>query len=246
MPIQSMGICHIGDGRSGGQSPTMIEDHIKDRLEAEIRLQKREMKELSLASGLGETYVRDALRRGRGKLEHLFKVAAELGKTREWLLGQSIETTGESAAPRVRPNASGREPAPSYGPPLDVLGASKGGDDGKLIYNGQVIERIPRPPILEDVEDAYATYVTGTSMRPRFKEGEKVWVHPHKPARPGDDVVVQVYPEHDGDAPEGFIKEFVRFAGKKLVLYQHNPPGEFELDRVTVKSVHVIVGSLYA
>lgn len=227
----------------------MIEHHVKQRLETEIRDQGRDMKEVSLAAGLGETYVRDALKRGRGKLENLFKVAAELGKSNDWLLGRSNEASNDPMAPlrpRITPNASGREAAPSYGPPLDVLGASKGGDDGKLIYNGQVIERIPRPPILENVEDAYATYVTGSSMRPRFKEGEKVWVHPHRPARRGDDVVVQVYPEQEGDAPEGFIKEFVRFAGSKLILFQHNPAGEFELDRVTVKSVHVIVGSLYA
>lgn len=243
-----MGICHIGDGQPSGQSPTMIENAVRRRLESEMLEQGREMKELSLAAGLGETYVRDALKRGRGKLENLFKVAAELGKSNEWLLGAvesgPVEMRG-SATVTMKPNASRREPAPSYGPPLDVLGVSRGGDDGKLVYNGQVIETIPRPPQLENVDEAYATYVVGDSMRPRFKPGEKVWVHPHRPPRQGDDVVVQLHPETEGEAPEGYIKEFVKLTPTKLVLWQHNPGEEIELHRRLVKSVHVIVGSLY-
>ncbi|AWN43135.1 hypothetical protein DK389_24885 [Methylobacterium durans] len=262
LPIMSMGICHIGDGQKGGHSPTMLDNAVRRRLEEEMLAQGREMKELSLAAGLGETYVRDALKRGRGKLENLVKVAAVLGKPPEWILGfthvSDVHASGGNAQTRkdavIRnvlqhiggPKELSFDTAPAYGPPLDVIGVVKGGDDGRLVYNGQVIETIPRPPILENVEDAYATYVAGDSMRPRFKEGEKVWVHPHRPARRGDDVVVQLYPEQEGDAPEGYIKEFVRYSGSKLVLYQHNPKGEIEIDRKLVKSIHVIVGSLFA
>ncbi|KAB1076677.1 LexA family transcriptional regulator [Methylobacterium soli] len=248
LPIKSMGICHIGDGQKGGQSPTMLDNAVRRRLEEEMNAQGREMKELSIAAGLGETYVRDALKRGRGKLENLFKVAAELGKSADWLVGVvdgAAELRGRATL-AAESSVIRREAAPQYGPPLDVLGVVKGGDDGRLVYNGQVIETIPRPPILENVEDAYATYVAGDSMRPRFKEGEKVWVHPHRPARRGDDVVVQIHPEQEGDAPEGYIKEFVRYSGSMLVLYQHNPAGEIEIDRKLVKSIHVIVGSLFA
>ena len=248
LPIRSMGICHIGYGQKGGQSPTMLDNAVRRRLEEEMNAQGREMKELSIAAGLGETYVRDALKRGRGKLENLFKVAAELGKSADWLVGVAeggAELRGRATL-AAESSVLSREAAPQYGPPLDVLGVVKGGDDGRLVYNGQVIETIPRPPILENVENAYATYVAGDSMRPRFKEGEKVWVHPHRPARRGDDVVVQVHPEQEGDAPEGYIKEFVRYSGSMLVLYQHNPAGEIEIDRKLVKSVHVIVGSLFA
>ncbi|MGU3417685.1 LexA family transcriptional regulator [Methylobacterium sp. D54C] len=243
-----MGICHIGDGQTSGQSPTMIADPVRRRLEAELEEQGRDMKEVSLAAGLGETYVRDALKRGRGKLENLFKVAAVLGKSNEWLIGVvesgPVEMRGSSTI-TMKPNASRREPVPSYGPPLDVLGVSRGGDDGKLVYNGQVIETIPRPPQLENVDEAYATYVVGDSMRPRFKPGEKVWVHPHRPPRQGDDVVVQLHPETEGEPPEGYIKEFVKITPNRLILSQHNPAHEIELDRRLVKSVHVIVGSLY-
>ena len=74
MPAESMGTMgkiHIDDGQGSGQVPTMTNDWRK-RLEQEIARQKRDMKEVSGTAGLGETDIRDAVKRGRGgKIENL-------------------------------------------------------------------------------------------------------------------------------------------------------------------------------
>lgn len=124
---------------------------------------------------------------------------------------------------------------------VPVYGHANGGDDGMYLFNGDVIGWVSRPPQLDGVADAYATYVDGESMYPRYKPGETVWLNPHKPAARGDDIVVQLRPNDEYDAPRGFIKEYVRKTPTKLVVMQHNPAGELEYELSDVVSIHPIV-----
>lgn len=235
-----------------------IDPRIRQKLLAEIVRQGLSFEKASRMAKLGDTYLRDVFNRDRGKLENVIKVAEAIGKSGDWLLDRktsaivieepdaALHLRRKSDAPAVAPNASDRFDAPGYGSLIEVIGVARGGADGKLIFNGEVIERIPRPPELEGVDDAYAAYVIGDSMKPRFREGDRVWVHPRRPARKGMDVIVQLFAENANEPPEGYIKEFVSFAGKDLVLSQHNPATELRYKRERVKSVHVIVGALYA
>ncbi|KAB0269015.1 LexA family transcriptional regulator [Microvirga brassicacearum] len=129
---------------------------------------------------------------------------------------------------------------------LPIFGEAVAGDDGMFEFNGQVIDTIGRPPNLASVKSAYGVYVRGTSMYPRYNEGEVVHVNPVKPARPGHDVLVQILPEVEGDPPLGFIKRLVKREGHELILEQLNPPeGQDRLMRFPqerVHSVHRIVG----
>ncbi len=125
---------------------------------------------------------------------------------------------------------------------IPVLGEAVGGVDGKYIFNGSILDYVSCPPSLDNVREAYAVFVDGESMSPRYRPGETVWVHPHKPPRRGDDVIVQIHPDdEDGSPPYGYIKEFVGWQGSKLVLRQHNPNQQIEFDKVEVVSVHPIV-----
>jgi lambda repressor-like predicted transcriptional regulator len=64
----------------------MSSDGWRERLAEEIERQGLSMKAVSQKARLGETYVRDALARGRGKEENLRKIAAALDISYEWLL----------------------------------------------------------------------------------------------------------------------------------------------------------------
>lgn len=143
------------------------------------------------------------------------------------------------------PNATPQpltRPTKPLGRMIPVLGEAVGGVEGKYVFNGTVIDYIACPPSLENVRDAYAVYIDGESMWPRYKPGETVWVHPGKPARRGDDVIVQIQPpEDDGSPPWGYVKELVGWTGNKLKLLQYNPHGDVEFDREVVVSVHPIV-----
>lgn len=142
------------------------------------------------------------------------------------------------------PNAKVLEnqmPTTRPGRMLPVLGEAVGGDDGEYIFNGQVVDYIACPPSLVNVPDAYSVYVDGESMSPRYKPGETVYVHPRKPPRRGDDVIVQIRGRDESSPPRGFIKEFVGWAGSKLVLSQYNPVKRIDFERDDVVSVHLVV-----
>lgn len=159
------------------------------------------------------------------------------------LLHKSTEEAQDLMRER-QPNAIIQPPTvmKSTGKLLPVLGEAVGGDDGRYIFNGSILDYVACPPSLENVLGAYAVYIDGESMSPRYKPGETVWVHPSKPPRRGDDVIVQIHPRtDDGSPPWGYVKEFVGWQGSRLVLHQHNPNQNLDFERGEVVSVHPIV-----
>jgi len=112
---------------------------------------------------------------------------------------------GRGRAENVPVELGAADVAP-YGPrDLPILGQSRGGDDEYFFGNGaDVLSLTYRPIELLNVATAYAVYVHGDSMSPRFEPGELLYVDPVRPARPGDDVVIQMQDGH------GYVKRLVR------------------------------------
>lgn len=124
---------------------------------------------------------------------------------------------------------------------LPVFGLASAGDDGRFLLNGQKIAEVECPPMLMGVPDAYAAYVHGESMIPRYESGETVWVNPHIPPRRRDYVLAQIATD-DPTVYAGYVKRFVSF-GDELHLEQFNPQKELAFPRAEVISVHKIVFS---
>ena len=117
---------------------------------------------------------------------------------------------------------------------LPVVGTAVGGEDGEFQFNGSVIDYVRRPPALSADRTAFAIFVAGGSMEPRFREGELVFVHPSRPPMPGCDVIVELHGER-GEPGPAYIKAYIKKTPTKLILGQHNPPRddiEIPLDHV--------------
>jgi phage repressor protein C with HTH and peptisase S24 domain len=124
-------------------------------------------------------------------------------------------------------------------PPRDlpVMGAVKGGAEGFYFNEGEAKEFVVRPPALGGVSNAFALYVDGESMEPRYYAGEMLYVNPNRPITRGCFVAVEM------DDGQGLIKQFVRRNDDHLVLAQFNPPKEIRLPIAQVKRVYRITGS---
>lgn len=121
---------------------------------------------------------------------------------------------------------------------LPVLGYAAAGDPDRLVMLAEVVGEVDTPPKLIGVENAYALYVYGKSMIPRYYPGELVFVHPTKPLTADCFCVVQV----GKNEPEGgLIKQFKSW-GEKLVVAQFNPDETLTFDSEEVFDVHRIVG----
>ena len=103
-------------------------------------------------------------------------------------------------------------------------------EDGPIGYT-------PRPANLGGVRSAYAIYMVGDSMEPRYEPGWLLHVNPFKPPTRGRDVVVYKI----GQAV--LIKQFVGWEGDTLVLRQLNPPDTLRIPRDQVRECHLVVGA---
>lgn len=120
---------------------------------------------------------------------------------------------------------------------LPILGSVRAGEVGFFLDQGEVQGMARRPPILHGIKGAFAVYVRDESMMPAFEAGWIVHVHPTRPCKLGDNVVIEMT---DGQA---FIKRLVRRTEKHVVCQQWNPKDEVRYDRTKVKSVMLVVGS---
>jgi len=233
-------------GRLVGSFPLMAD--WRKKLENEIARQGREMKEVSLAAGLGETYVRDAIKRGRGKLENLMKVADVLGQPKEWLMSDMDAVTPPQSAPPAKADAF----VPTITPGSELVGArdfpiyaAAEGGKGHMIVTFEEIERVKRPAILEGVRNAYGLLVSGDSMNPAYRHGDMALVHPGLPPQRGEDVVLFDHPLteiEDGQA-EAIIKHLVGWTSTEWQLEQYNPPREWSDLKANWPTCHRVVGS---
>jgi len=122
---------------------------------------------------------------------------------------------------------------------IPVYGQAMGGRYGEFILNGNKVADILAPASLDGVTGAYAVYISGDSMEPRYFAGEAAFIHPGLPVRKGDFVLAQIANE-EGEAPLAFVKRFVSMDDKKIRLEQFNPKKTLEFPRSRVVSVHLI------
>jgi len=126
------------------------------------------------------------------------------------------------------------------GAAIPAYGQAVGGKDGEFILNGNRIADVLAPPSLQGVPDAYAVYVVGDSMEPRYFAGETVFVNPRLPVRRGDFVVAQIAAE-ESEPPHAYIKRFMAREARSLKLEQFNPRKALEFPMSRVVSVHRII-----
>jgi phage repressor protein C with HTH and peptisase S24 domain len=112
---------------------------------------------------------------------------------------------------------------------IPILGLVAGSLVGSFSIAGPPIGFVPAPPALERVPGAYAVYVQNESMSPLHSQGDLRFVHPFKPPKPGDSVILQVR-NSDGEA-DVFIKIFVSSSPDWLICRQLNPAAEVRYPR---------------
>lgn len=114
-----------------------------------------------------------------------------------------------------------------------------------MLNSGEIIGYLPRPAVLNGIEAAYGLYVQGSSMAPRFDDGDPIFATNSKISRPpkiGDDVIVYM---HDGEDDERatavLIKRLVRRTAEYIELEQFNPAMAFKINARKVMRIDRVV-----
>ena len=109
-----------------------------------------------------------------------------------------------------------------------------------------VIGYARRPPAIDSNRKAYALYIAGDSMEPRYRGGDLVYVDPRRPAMIGDDVIVQLVGDVRPDADPAevrhvLVKQLVRNTAAHVELCQFNPPVSFKVPKSKIHAVHRVI-----
>lgn len=249
MPID--GEIAAGRARRGSdQTKEILRQRVQERLDAT----GKSAHSVSKAIGANAGYVRDLLdpeKTGIPSAERLRRLAAELETTTEYLIGEaeaSAQVISEARFTEMPQPWRGRE---SGGIPLlgtgfcdDLAVESADGEcievERVLLEPDHVVRLIERPHALWAARDAYAIYLEGSSMEPRWRQGDLCIVDPRRPPGPGDDVVVQLNDGNGRDVVTVIVKELVRASSKTVELRQYKPEQVFRVPRQRVVALHRI------
>jgi transcriptional regulator with XRE-family HTH domain len=227
----------------------------RERLRMRIEQLGLTPRKVSLAIGANQGYVRDLLdpeKTGVPSEARARALAEALETTTDWLFGRvesSLQPLSEVSFSEKR--ADWRE---TKGQKLPIYGTGYCADlrlacddsyvdiEQTLFDPTQTVGLIDRPPALRSSEHSYAIYFHGSSMEPRFYQGEIGIVTPTPPPGPGDFVVVQLNDGNGDDVIHVLVKRLVRTSSSFVELEQFNPPLIFKVDRRRVTRMHKILG----
>jgi len=214
-------------------------DEVRQFIRATLAERRLNMSAVSKKLGKNHAYLHQFLDRG---------IPAQLPELVRGHLAQILDVPEERLKHHGTARGSGgvrvlRSPFIAAADRIPVRGAGQGGSDGFFPWNGDPVDYVSRPPYLAGAIEAYAVYVSGSSMEPRYLAGELLHIHPGRPVTPGAFVLVQLRPESEGDTPRAFIKRLVRRTATKATFEQFNPPKEIDIKASEILSMHRIVGS---
>lgn len=160
-------------------------------------------------------------------------------------VGEVLALAGVSPAhgASIRSGAASRPGALAPSLPnqdLPVLGELRDGSDDFTFNNLSPQAFVDRPGSLKGVTNAFALYVVGETMEPRFFPGELVFVNPNRPLTRHCFVAIEMT---DG---RGIIRQFVRRSEAETIVRQLNPDKQTHLRPADVKRLCRIVGAMEA
>jgi phage repressor protein C with HTH and peptisase S24 domain len=123
---------------------------------------------------------------------------------------------------------------------IPLYGSAEAGVGSDITDMDRAIDHIDRPPFLLSATSAYAVYVVGESMVPRFKSGEILYVDPAVPIRRGADCIIQLA---DNLKLSCIVKEYVKATDTDITVKQFNPDKQITIPKSRVTSIHLVRGS---
>lgn len=198
---------------------------------------------LSNLVGKNHAYLQQFVKRGvptRLPEDVRHKLATRLNIP-ETALGARPDSGQIAAAPLLRP--LDLPPIVRPADEIPLYGQILGGRLDAIPFDDEGAGFIERPPALSGVRGAYAAYVVGDSMEPRYRSGEVVYINPRQPPKRNDYVAVQLHPEEGGPVLLYVKKLISGWPASVIKLEQHNPKRVLEYPAKRVKQVHRVVMS---
>lgn len=125
---------------------------------------------------------------------------------------------------------------------VPVVSTTMGGyrDADFEIDRDTVIGWVRRPARFRGIQ-IFAIYMQSNTMSPWREAGELLYVHPGRPGKPGDYVLVELLPLSKDLPPGGLVKRLVSLGDSTMTLAQYNPAREIQLPLDRVRAIHRVL-----
>lgn len=226
---------------------------LRTRLRERLDQLGKSPRSVSMAIGANQGYVRDLLdpsKTGVPSASRMAALAQQLETTTDWLMGrtdnatQPVSEVSFQEAPMLwGGHKADRIPLVGTGYCADLVLDEDGQTveiEQLMLEMDHVVRMIERPAALWNAPDAYAIYFHGSSMEPRFYQGEIGIIDPRRPPGPRDFVLVQLNDGESNTVTCVMVKQLERVAGNYVELSQFNPPRTFRIPRDRVARLHRI------
>ena len=183
-------------------------------------------------------------RGGGAKRESVARIAEVTGASFEWLnMGRGDMFPSGLPAPvaalaEPQPPGLGAYPPVPPLPRVPIRGAAIGAAASAIDLRAPPLEYVDRPPGLASALDGYAFYVPNDVMAPMHSRGDLRFVHPRKPARAGDSVLV--IDRIDAET-QAWVCLYGSEEGEWLICKQINPPAEVRFKRARLAACHRVL-----
>lgn len=235
----------------------MQNDSIRALVARKIAELGKNMKSTSLEMGANETYIQQYLKRGIPDYlpEDMRAALAKVLGIKETVLKpghqkedaaitqgnfqsphQVIDSAKENALKNPHTDVRLTFDDPYTSEYIPILGNANGSKEAVMLNFSDPIGKVKRYSSQENVKGAFALYARGTSMYPRYKGGELVFLVPNREVTIGNDCVVEL---NNGEA---YLKEFVKRTDKEIICRQFNPAKEWKRPLSEIKAIHAVVG----
>lgn len=200
-------------------------------------------------AGLNRGYFNDIKEKNTSpRNDTLAKAMAVTGRTVADLFAIDAGAQPLVAKPPFNPNDLPRD--------VPIMGTATGamldiGDNGDAtsveeIELQDIIGYARRPPAIDSNRKAYALYIAGQSMEPRYRAGDLVYVDPRRSPMIGDDVIVQLVGEVREDADPAeirhvLVKQLMRNSASHIELCQFNPHVTFKVPKTKIHAIHRVI-----
>jgi len=109
---------------------------------------------------------------------------------------------------------------------------------GVLTLAGEAVDWVHRPAELNGVRDAFAVFMAGESMEPKYQAGDTLFIHPHIQPRPGDHILIQLR------SGEALVKRLERRTEAIVYIQQYNPAAILEIATESIERIQLVIGSM--
>ncbi|MDD9901565.1 MAG: helix-turn-helix domain-containing protein [Alphaproteobacteria bacterium] len=110
-----------------------------------------------------------------------------------------------------------------------------GGAAGGLVRGPSPVDWAARHPAQAQILDAYAVYYMGGDMAPRYFRGELVYLHPGRPAKADNDVLLTLA------SGQTLLRRVIADDGKILRVAMYNPATEETVRHADIKDSALVL-----